>query len=55
VEGGHELGLVDEAILECEQSEEEVVCDTHVELPIRICRSGDGPSQRGRPGNQVPT
>jgi hypothetical protein len=52
VEGRHELGLVDEAILECEQPEEQMICGAHVVAPIRIGRTGEGPNQRGRPGNR---
>ena len=52
LEGGDELALVDQAVLEGEQAEEEVAVGGggHGRAPIRG-RSGEAPSIGGRPEN----
>ena len=53
LEGGHELALVDDPVLEGEQSEEEMAVGGggHGKAPIGGGRSGEGPGLGGRPGN----
>jgi hypothetical protein len=54
-EGGDELDLVDEAVLKCKQSKEEMAVGggSHGVAPIVVGRSGAGPGLRGRPRDHV--
>jgi hypothetical protein len=55
LEGGDELDLVDQAVLEREQSEEKTAAGggSHGVVPIVVGRAGAGAGLRGRPRDQI--